>query len=237
MSTMIDRAPALIRRDAPQRTSRRRVREVLLLCGILSSLLYAAAVVLGAMRFEGYSSTSQTVSELFAIDAPSRPLIVALFTVYGVLIIAFGIGVWRSAHGKRALQVTGGLLVAYGAVGLPAPPFTPIHLRGVEGTLTDTMHIVVTGVLVLLMLLAIGFGAASLEKRFRLYSVVTMVTLAVFGALAGMDGPRIAANEPTPWAGVFERINIGVFLLWVVVLAVALLRPHVGIRTTTESAE
>jgi hypothetical protein len=35
---------------------------------------------------------------------------------------------------------------------------------------------------------------------------------------------RIAANPPTPWVGVWERINISVFLLWVVVLAVALLR-------------
>ena len=28
----------------------------------------------------------------------------------------------------------------------------------------------------------------------------------------------------TPWIGVWERINIGVFLLWIVVLATALLR-------------
>ena len=32
-------------------------------------------------------------------------------------------------------------------------------------------------------------------------------------------GGRIAANLPTPWIGVWERINLGVFLLWVVVLA------------------
>ena len=36
------------------------VRKVLLACGILSSLLYVATVVLAAMRWEGYSSTSQT---------------------------------------------------------------------------------------------------------------------------------------------------------------------------------
>ena len=47
----------------------------------------------------------------------------------------------------------------------------------------------------------------------------------------GVDAPRIAANLPTPWIGVWERINIGVFLLWVVVLAIALLR----IRETSNS--
>jgi hypothetical protein len=39
-----------------------------------------------------------------------------------------------------------------------------------------------------------------------------------------LDAPRIDAHLPTPWVVVWERINIGVLLLWVVVLAVALLR-------------
>jgi len=42
-----------------------------------------------------------------------------------------------------------------------------------------------------------------------------------------LDQPRLAANLPTPWMGVWERINIGVFLLWVSVLAIALLRAQV----------
>jgi hypothetical protein len=47
------------------------------------------------------------------------------------------------------------------------------------------------------------------------------------GYSSASHGPRIAANLPTPWVGVWERINIGAFLLWVVVLAVALLRGQV----------
>jgi len=66
----------------------------------------------------------------------------------------------------------GGLLVADGVVGL-AGPFSPIHLREAlaagEGTLTDTVHGIITMVLVLFMLLAIGFGAAAFGRWFRLY--------------------------------------------------------------------
>lgn len=215
------------------------VRKVLLICGILSSLLYVAMNVFIPMQWEGYSSASQAVSELSAIGAPSRPLWVLLGTVYQVLAMAFGWGVWASAGRNRALRVVGGLLLAYGVVGLAAP-FFPMHLRGAELTLTDTMHIVLTMVTVLLMLLAIGFGAAAFGKRFRLYSIATMVLLFAFGALTGLDGPRIAANLPTPWVGVWERINIGVFLLWVVVLAIALLRasverPQDGLRGRRDS--
>jgi hypothetical protein len=32
-------------------------------------------------------------------------------------------------------------------------------------------------------------------------------------------------NLPTPWIGLWERINISVFLMWVVVLAAVLCRP------------
>jgi hypothetical protein len=91
------------------------------------------------------------------------------------------------------------------------------------------MHIVFSIVTVLFMMLAIGFGAAAVGKRFRLYSIATMVFFVVCGTLTGLDGPRIAANLPTPWVGVWERINIGVFLLWIVVLAITLLpRPRLA---------
>ncbi|HEV8286443.1 MAG TPA: hypothetical protein VGQ09_19175 [Chitinophagaceae bacterium] len=40
----------------------------------------------------------------------------------------------------------------------------------------------------------------------------------------GIDSPNIEANLPTPWIGVWERINIGVYMIWVMVLAILLLR-------------
>ena len=163
---------------------------------------------------------SQSVSELSAIGAPSRPLWVALDIVYDVLVIAFGVAVWKSADRSRPLRIVGVLLVAQGLVGFVWPP---MHQRGEGFTLTDTMHIAVTIVTVILMLLTIGFGAAALGKRFRLYSIATILVHVVFGILIGMDGPRIAANLPTPWAGLTERINIGIYMLWVAVLALVLL--------------
>jgi Protein of unknown function (DUF998) len=198
------------------------VRKVLLVCGIVSSLLYVAMNIIGAMQFEGYDSASQAVSELFAIGAPSRPVWVLLGIVYQVLVIAFGWGVWTSAGQDRARRVVGGLVLAYGVVGLAAP-FFPMHMRGAGVTLTDTMHKILTMVTVLLMLTAIGFGAAAFGKWFRFYSIATIVILLVFGVLTGLDAPRIEANLPTPWVGVTERIDIGVFLLWVVVMGIVLL--------------
>ena len=199
------------------------LRKFSLICGVLSSLLYVAMNFFFAMQWEAYRSASQTVSELSAIGAPTRPRWVLLGFAYSLLITAFGWGVWASARRNRPLRVAGGVMVTYGVVSL-AWPFAPMHLRGTAFTLTDTLHIALAMVTVLLMLLAMSFGAAALGRRFRLYSIATMVLLVVFGALTGVDSPRIAANLPTPWIGVWERINIGAYLLWVVVLAVTLLR-------------
>jgi hypothetical protein len=109
------------------------VRKVLLVCGILSSLLYVAINLLGAMRWEGYSSTSQTVSELIAIDAPTRPLVVPLFVTYALLVYAFGVGVWQSASRKHALRFADVGLVGKEILGLVVTLFFPMHLRGVAG--------------------------------------------------------------------------------------------------------
>src|SRR5213082_2883864 len=69
-------------------------RRSLLVCGIMSSLLYVAMNVFEAMQWEGYSSASQTVSELSAIGAPTRPLWVLLGIAYTLLVTGFGWGVW-----------------------------------------------------------------------------------------------------------------------------------------------
>lgn len=203
------------------------MRKALLLCGIVASPLYVLATVLGAMGFEGYDSRSQTVSELFAIGAPSKSLVDPLLIVYSMLWIAFGTGVWHSAGRKRALRIAAGGLIGKEVAGLAVQLFFPMHLRGVAGTSSDPVHGILTLVGVLSFLTAMASGATALGKRFRLYSIVTLLTCVVFGTLAGLDIPRMVANEPTPWMGVWERINIFAYLLWAVVLALGLLRAPV----------
>jgi hypothetical protein len=200
-------------------------RKPLLICGVVSSLLYGAMI--GMIRFEGYSRISQVPSELTAIGAPTRPLWMLLGAAYTVLVTAFGWGVWKTAGGNRRLRVVGELLLAYGSLGL-LWPFAAMHQRDVlaagGATLSDTMHVALGAVTVLLMFVAIAVGATAFGKRFRLYSISSIVVLVAFGALTFWQAPGLSANLPTPWIGLWERINISVFLLWVAVLATALLR-------------
>nr|HMT29141.1 DUF998 domain-containing protein [Bacteroidia bacterium] len=158
---------------------------------------------------------------------PTRMLWVWLVNIYTITAILFALGAIRSSQGNKKLYISGILLLIYGFTGL-IWPFAPMHQREVlaagGGNFSDTMHLTLAMITLLLMTFAIGFGAAALGIKFRVYSILTLIALLIFGLLTSMDAPNVAANLPTPLAGVWERINIGVFLLWVVVLAVLLLR-------------
>ncbi len=202
------------------------LRKTLLICGIITSLLYVAMNVFVPMLWPAYNSCSQTVSELSAIGAPTRSVWIPFGLLYALLFIAFGWGVVKSATQNRHLHIVGFLLIIDGVISL-AWPYAPMHLRedlaAGGGTISDTIHLLFAFVTVVLMVFAIGYGAFSFGKRFRIYSIISLIILLAFGILTSMDAPSVNKNLPTPWIGVWERINIGVFLLWVIVLTVILI--------------
>ena len=132
-----------------------------------------------------------------------------------------------SAGRKRSLYITSVLLIALGVLDLTAY-FFPMHVREeisqAGRSFAETMHIIGTGVTVLLILLIIGFGATANGKWFRWYSYATILVLLVAGLWTSMDVSLLEANLPTPWMGLKERTNIYGYMLWVAVLALVLLR-------------
>jgi hypothetical protein len=193
----------------------------LLICGILASLWYVGGDILSAMQYPGYSYLDQTISQLSAIGAPTRPFVLTFQAVFDALVIAYGIGVWASAARKRSLRITGMLLAILGALGLVEMPFGSMHLVG--GVAANTMHLIVTFADVLLITLFIGFGAAAHEKSFRLYPIATILIFLVFGALAATQGLG-TRQLSVPWMGVEERLSYYSYLLWILVFAVVRLR-------------
>jgi len=70
------------------------VLTVLLICGIISSILFIMSDILAStVIYSGYDYTSQQVSELSAINAPSRNFWIATTFLYSALVIAFSIGI------------------------------------------------------------------------------------------------------------------------------------------------
>ncbi len=171
--------------------------KVLLICGIVSSVLYVALNIFVPMQWPAYNSASQTVSELSAVGAPTRSLWVWLCIPYTLLVIAFAWGVWKSAGQNRPLRIAGGLMIAYGALGV-LWPFAPMHLRETlaagGATFSDTVHIALGVVTEILYLLALLFAARAFGKSFRVYSIITFIVLLFFGALTFIEAPGVACK-------------------------------------------
>ena len=199
-------------------------RRSLLLCGVFSPLLYAAADAIAGMQWNGYSFRDQTISELGAIGAPSRPLFSILLIVVYLLLLAFGLGVWQSAGASRRIRVVGALLLALAVMALTIGQFVPMRLRGTDQGLTGTLHLIEGAAAMVMVVTAMGFAATALDRRFRFYTIATIAVMLAFGAWSGADAPRIEAGLATPWVGVKERIFWYAYQLWFLVLALTLLR-------------
>ncbi|HSF88065.1 MAG TPA: DUF998 domain-containing protein, partial [Saprospiraceae bacterium] len=205
------------------------VRNMLLICGVLSSLWYVMINVVVALRYEGYSVASLTVSELSAIGAPTRVIWVVLATFYLLLLLAFGWGVLTSANGHRHLRIAGSLIIGYCIMNFYWPPMHQREVIAAGGsTMTDTLHISWAVMTLVFNMLVMGYGAAALGGRFRIYTMATWIVFIVFGILTFMESPGIEANLPTPHLGLWERINMGAFLLWIMVFAILLLKRNKG---------
>ena len=200
-------------------------RNYLLFCGIAASLLYIAMNIFIPFLDKGYNWVTQTVSELSAIDAPTRPVWFVLGIIYTMLVVAFGWGVFKSAGKKQSLRIVGILMFLHGVLGIT---WSPMHQREVlatgGGTFTDIWHIVMSIITVLLMFLSIGIGAVAFGKAFRFYSIATIFVFIVFGTLTFLEAPNVDKNGPTPFIGLWERINIAAFMIWLLVFSIMLLR-------------
>lgn len=201
------------------------IRKVLLVCGALSSVVYLAAIdILAPMAHPDYHRyTSQMVSELFAVGAPTRALLLGPMVLYNLLVFALSAGVWLSARGRRVPALTAAALVGYGACSTVGLLLAPMERRGAGISDQTLLHIratVVQGVFILLVLVV---GAFVHGVRFRLYSFATLGACVVFGAWASLS----VVEGTMQWIGLTERVNIYAWMLWLAVLALSLLPTRV----------
>lgn len=204
-------------------TGHERAASALLVCGWASSLLYVVTDVVGALNYPGYDYTGQAISELSAIGAPTAELLAPLTTLYSILFALFGAGVWIAARRRRTLRWSAGCMIGLAALGI-GWAVSPMHARGNEVTLTDTMHMALSAASVSLLVAIIVSGAAAFGSKFRLYSAATVIVMLLFGYLTTLDVPRVAAGLPTPWLGLNEQLIFLAWLTWMAVLSLKLLR-------------
>lgn len=197
---------------------------ILLTCGILGALIYPITDIIAGKLYNGYNFNEQTVSELFAIGAPTSQLVVPLFTISSLLFIAFAIGIWLLPNNKRILRALSLMIFGNAVNSLILWNFFPMHMRGIHPSFTDTMH----GILAInpFVLVSIILGAVYFKNWFRYYSIATILLLSVMVVFAVPKALLVYENRPTPGLGVMERVSQYGHQLWHAILAIVLLYRH-----------
>jgi hypothetical protein len=203
-------------------------RKYLLACGMLAALIYVGTVILGGLLRPSYSHVAHAISELIAAGAPNTALLNPLFTLYDILLAAFGAGmlltikVSPEQNGTRS-GVWGALALSVaGMLGVLMNLFFPQDPGGPPVTVTGRVHVVLAAVLSLgtmLAMLCTGLWLRHISglHAYWIYSLTSLLLVFVFG---GLGAAAIATHSP--YLGLVERVTIGGFLQWVFVIALKL---------------
>jgi Protein of unknown function (DUF998) len=194
------------------------------LAAIVAVTIYGLGDIGSGLLYTGYSFRDQAISELTAFGSPVRLVMMPVMLVHGGLLIAFGSGLFRAAR-SRSLRWTGVMLAAANVVTLPTHTVWAMSSRGMQTGINDTLHAQTTIAFSLGVGAAIVLSAIAIRGWFRLFSLATLAVIIGCGLAASNAMTGIAEND-TPWAGAFERINCYVYFLWLVVLA--LFSGHAG---------
>jgi hypothetical membrane protein len=206
----------------------RTATKTLLLAGIASVVVYGLGDLASGLLYDGYSYRDQWISELTAFGSPVRPLMVIAILVHGLLLLAFGVGIWRAAD-RRSLRWVGTLLIVAGVIGVPTHTVFAMSSRWMAAGFNDMMHAGLSVAFSLVVFAAVALSAAAYPGWFRLYSIVTIAVLIGFGAASSVAIQGLEQSS-TPWAGGFERINAYAYFAWLVVLAVIVKRGELSRR-------
>jgi hypothetical protein len=203
-------------------------RRYLLCCGLLAALVYVGAVILGGLLRPGYSHIAYAISELIATGAPNTTLLIPLFTLYDILLTAFGAGLLLTVQTKPDERGTrsgssGALaLVIAGILGVVMNLFFPQDPGGPPVTVIGTVHVMLAGVLSLGTMQAILCTGLWLRyvPGLRTYWRYSLISLAVIFVSGGLGAAAIATSSP--YLGLVERVTIGAFIQWIFVIALKL---------------
>src|SRR4051794_40781004 len=203
-------------------------RKYLLACGMLAALIYVGTVILGGLLRPDYSHVAHAISELIAAGAPNTALLNPLFTLYDLLLAAFGAGLLLmikaspEERGNRNGTWGAFALIVAGMLGVLMNLFFPQDPGGPPVTVTGTVHVALAGVLSLGTMLAMLWSGLWLRHLpgLRAYWIYSLVSLAVVFASGGLGAAAIATSSP--FLGLVERVTIGAFIQWVFVIALKL---------------
>ncbi|MGF7118759.1 DUF998 domain-containing protein [Methanobacterium oryzae] len=195
------------------------------LFGIIGPVIYIFAVIFGGMIRGDYNFLYNTISELTLANAPNLLLMSILFGIYNLSLLIFGTGAFRDNEidTNKKYKTATLMLAIIGILGLLLL-FFPQDPRNAAITFQGTMHIAIAGIasfltLISVLLMGLNFRKVKEMKNFAIYSFISFAVILISGGMAA-----ISVGSNSAYGGLFERITIFAFMLWVIVFSYLIIK-------------
>ncbi len=200
--------------------------------GIISFISFVAAVLFSPLAYPNYQWLSQAVSDLSAQNAPSLALWTQLVSLNDVcaLCALMLCCVFIQGRLNRTLRLGIYLYTAMFWVSAIGYVFFPLTDSGFAETAQDVMHLVLTGVVVLLSIVSMVLLIIGGFRKHALPSLAIWAAITLFLMFTGAIGTFMAPKE---YFGLFERFSVLSSMCFVAVLGVYLM---MGFPTRVKSA-
>jgi hypothetical membrane protein len=221
-----------VREPSKGRGEQSMATRLLLACGVIGPLLFIIVFLIEGATRADYNPFRYPISSL-SIGAMGWTQ-AANFLLLGVLLVAFAIGLRRALRGSRG-GLWGPILIGLAGIGLFGagifttdpifgyPPDAPLVIA--QYTFHGHMHdlcsvLFFAGVPIASFVFCRRFATTG-ERGWALYSLLSGFGMLVFFALAAIGFDQNPALVHI--AGVFQRLSIGIGLIWVALLALQLM--------------
>ena len=178
------------------------------LLSVISFLSYAAAVVFSPMAYPGYNWMAQAVSDLSAVNAPSRMLWTQLASLYSSCGIVCIMAVCIFIQGKfsKVLRIGIYCFAVMNWISLIGYSMFPLLESGVNGiSFQDRMHLVVTILVVIFSIVSLVLIIIGSYRKKTYHSLAILAAVALLFMFLGSVGVGIV---PSQYFGIPERFSV-----------------------------
>jgi hypothetical protein len=190
--------------------------------GIFGVSLFTVASIVGGFQFEHYNPLSQFISETYAVDTPyGKALRYFAYIPSGILLTLFAFAARNRFPKSRLIRLGfAGIGVFYGMataiVGI-FPCDKGCNKEWIDPSVSQMIHNftgLLTYLFVPLCILAVGIGLHRMKAKIGLLKIAyacSLIAILFIGILL--------SNPLSGYAGLFQRIIEGTFIIWVVACA------------------
>jgi hypothetical protein len=200
--------------------------KVFSLFGILAPLFYIIPTIVGGLLRPGYNHLTNSVSDLLVSGAPNKIYIVGPFTLYPIFLCIFGFGLFSvlksqpmplsSKTGLAGFILIGAVL---GVLGILTMTIFPQDAMGTPMTIPGLMHLILVaiqafGAMAAVLLIGLWFKNNGFAG-YSIYSIISFALILITGIIS-----IVGAARGIQFIGLLQRLNVGVILVWFVVIGI-----------------